>query len=168
VSEPPFDPLLALRVLDKHGVRFILIGGFAASIRGSPVITGDLDLCYARDDRNMEALVAALQELDAKLRGAPADVPFQLDAQSIRNGDHFTFIASAGRLDCLGTPAGTAGYKDLDSAATDEDLDGLKVRVASLEDLVRMKRAAGRKKDEIALEWLGALQEELERGPDAP
>jgi hypothetical protein len=167
VSEPPFDPLLALQVLKDREVRFILIGGFAASIRGSPVITGDLDLCYARDDRNLEAFAAALQELGAKLRGAPPDVPFQLDAQSITNGDHFTFITSAGRLDCLGTPAGTAGYRDLEAAATDEDLDGLTVRVASLEDLIRMKEAAGRKKDLIGLEWLGALREELD-GREAP
>ena len=131
------------------------------------MITGDLDLCYARDDHNMEALAGALRELDARLRGAPADVPYQLDAQSIKNGDHFTFITSAGRLDCLGTPAGTAGYKDLDSAATEEDLDGSKVRVASVEDLVRMKRAGGRPKDKISLEWLGGLREELERGPGA-
>jgi hypothetical protein len=164
VSEPPFDPLLALRVLKDRDVRFIVIGGFASSIRGSPVITGDLDLCYARDDRNLEAFAAALQELGAKLRGAPPDVPFQLDAQSIKNGDHFTFITSAGRLDCLGTPAGTAGYRDLEAAATDEDVDGLTVRVAGLDDLMRMKRAAGRTKDRVALEWLGALRDELERG----
>jgi hypothetical protein len=162
VSDPPFDPLHALRVLQAHGVRFILIGGFAASIRGSPVITGDLDLCYARDDANLEALASALRELDARLRSAPPDVPFQLDAPAIKNGDHFTFITEAGSLDCLGTPAGTAGYKDLDSAATQEDLDGLEVRVASLGDLIRMKRAAGRPKDLIGLEWLGGLRDELE------
>jgi hypothetical protein len=74
--EAPFEPLLALRVLNDHGVRFILIGGFAATIRGSPVITGDLDLCYARDNQNLVALAEALQELQAKLRGAPPDLPF--------------------------------------------------------------------------------------------
>jgi hypothetical protein len=164
MTEQPFDPLAALRVLQKSGVRFIVIGGFAASIRGSPVITGDLDICYARDDRNLEALAAALRELEAKLRGAPDDVPFQLDALSLKNGDHFTFRTSAGSLDVLGIPGGTAGFRDLDAAATDEDLDGLTVRVASLEDLIRMKGAAGRKKDMISLEWLGALREELEQG----
>ncbi len=89
-----------------------MIGGFAATIRGSPVITGDLDLCHARDHRNLEALAEALQELQAKPRGAPPDVPFQLHAQSIKNGDHFTFNTSAGSVDCLGTPARTSGYKD--------------------------------------------------------
>lgn len=159
-----FEPLEALRVLDAHEVRYVLIGGFAAVIRGSPVITGDLDLCYARDDENLERLAGALRDLQATLRGAPPDVPFLLDAKSLRNGDHFTFTTRAGPLDCLGTPSGTAGFEDLDADATEEDLDGLSVRVASLDDLIRMKRAAGRPKDRIALEWLGNIREELEGG----
>jgi hypothetical protein len=164
MSDQSFDPMKALRVLKEHDVRFILIGGLAASIRGSPVITGDLDLCYARDDGNLRTLASALSELEGKLPGAPDDVPFQLDARSLKNGDHFMFRTSAGPLDCLGTPAGTAGYRDLDAAASDEDVDGLTVRVAGLEDLIRMKRAAGRAKDRVALEWLGALRDEIEGG----
>jgi hypothetical protein len=162
MTEEPFDPLEALRLLTAHGVRFVLIGGFAAVIRGSPVITGDLDICYARDDDNLERLAQALRELEATLRGAPPDVPFLLDARTLKNGDHFTFSTRAGPLDCLGTPSGTTGFKDVDADATDEDLDGLTVRVASLDDLIRMKRSAGRPKDRIALEWLGNLREELE------
>jgi hypothetical protein len=164
MSEEAFDPLEALRVLTTHGVRFVLVGGFAAVIRGSPVITGDLDICYARDDDNLNNLAGALRELGTSLRGAPPDVPFLLDARTLRNGDHFTFSTRAGPLDCLGTPAGTAGFADLDADATDEDLSGLNVRVASLDDLIRMKRAAGRPKDLIALEWLGNIREELEQG----
>ncbi len=162
MSTPAFDPLLVLRILVEHGVRFVLIGGFAAAIRGSPVITGDVDICYARDDENLERLAAALEELGATLRGAPSDVPFQLDARTLREGEHFTFATKAGALDCLGTPAGTDGFADLDASATDEDLDGLVVRVASVDDLIRMKRAAGRPQDLIAAEWLAALRDELE------
>jgi hypothetical protein len=159
--EGAFDPLLALRVLLRRGVRFIVIGGYGAAIRGSPLLTGDLDICYARDDHNLEVLAQALRELHAHLRGAPRDVPFQLDARALKLGDHFTFTTDAGSLDCLGTPAGTGGFADLDVEATDEDLDGFMVRVASLEDLMRMHRAAGRTKDRLALEWLGALRDEI-------
>ncbi len=162
MSTPSFDPLALLRILADHGVRFVLIGGFAAATRGSPVITGDVDVCYARDDKNLERLAAALQELAATVRGAPPDVAFRLDARSLRAGDHFTFSTVAGPLDCLGTPAGTDGFADLDAAATDEDLDGVVVRVATVEDLIRMKRAAGRPQDKIAIEWLAALRDELE------
>jgi hypothetical protein len=160
VSEATFDPLLALRTLVERGVRFVLIGGFAGALRGSPMITGDLDICYARDADNVEALAVALGDLGATLRGAPADVPIILDARTLKAGDHFTFSTSAGPLDCLGTPSGTAGFEDLDVAATTEDVDGLSIRVASIEDLIRMKRAAGRPKDRIAVEWLTALRDE--------
>jgi hypothetical protein len=162
VNAPSFDPLEALRTLLAHGARFVLIGGYAAAIRGSPMMTGDVDICYARDDENLERLADGLQTMDARLRGAEPDVPFRLDARTLKAGDHFTFATSAGSLDCLATPAGTDGFADLDRQATDEDLDGLVVRVASLDDLIRMKRAAGRPQDLIAIEWLTALRDELD------
>jgi hypothetical protein len=164
VSETAFDPIRSLRTLVDRGVRFVLIGGYAAAIRGSPVITGDLDLCYARDRENLEALASTLRQLGATLRGAPPDAPFRLDAETLKAGDHFTFSTNAGSLDVLGTPAGTDGFDDLDASATDEDLDGIVVRVASIDDLIRMKRAAGRPQDLIAVEWLSAVRDELDQG----
>jgi hypothetical protein len=125
------------------------------------MITGDIDICYARDGANLQALAGALEELGATLRGAPPDVPFRLDAATLKAGDHFTFSTKAGSVDCLGTPAGTDGFADLDASATDEDLDVLTVRVASIDDLIRMKQAAGRPQDLIAVEWLSALRDEL-------
>ena len=104
-----FDPLLALEKLQEHRVRFIVIGGFACRIWGSPTITNDLDICYERSKANREALVAALRELGATARGTDPSVPFLLDEQTIGLGDSFTFETSAGNLDCLGTPAGTSG-----------------------------------------------------------
>ena len=157
-----FDPLRALRTLVDHGVRFVVIGGYAAAIRGSPMMTGDVDVCHARDLDNLERLAAALTELAATLRGAPPDVAFPLDAKTLESGDQFTFSTRVGALDCLGTPAGTEGFADLDRHATSEDLDGLVVRVASVDDLIRMKRAAGRPQDRIAIEWLTALRDELD------
>ncbi|HET7868874.1 MAG TPA: hypothetical protein VFM85_00955 [Actinomycetota bacterium] len=163
MNEPRFDPLAVLRTLVDQGVRFVLIGGFAAAIRGSPVITGDIDICYARDDDNLEHLATALGKLGATLGGVPSDAPFQPDAQTLKAGDHFMFATNEGPLDCFGTPAGTDGFADLDPSGTVEDLDGLVVRVASVDDLIRMKRAAGRPQDLIAVEWLAALRDELDR-----
>lgn len=159
-----FDPLLALRTLVVHRVRFVIIGGFAGALWGSPSITIDLDICYDRSAANYEALVSALQELRATLRGAPAGVPFQLDARSIKMGDSFTFDTAAGSLDCLGTPSGTNGYADLMKNAAQFDLgEDLRVDACSLEDLLRMKRAAGRPKDRVEVEILSALAEEREK-----
>lgn len=159
----PFDPVGQLGVLARHRVRFVLIGGFAGKLWGSPTVTTDIDICYARDTKNLDALAGALRELGALLRGAPADLPFRLDGRTLGAGDHFTFITRLGELDCLGTPQGSSGFAELDRNATGFDLEGLTVRVVSLDDLIRMKRAAGRPKDRIEVEVLGALREEIER-----
>jgi len=162
-----FDAFLALRVLLERGVRFVVIGGVAGRAWGSPSLTNDLDICYDRAPDNCESLARALKGLNATLRGAPPGLPFLLDAKSLRMGDSFTFETSAGALDCLGTPSGTNGYADLMKSATHVELaDDVRVAIASIDDLLRMKRAAGRPKDLIEVEILSALKEEREKMPE--
>lgn len=160
----PFDPNAILRVLARHRVRFILIGGLAASSLGSPTITLDLDICYDRDRPNYPPLVNALRELQVSLRGAPEGLPFQLDERTIELGDSFTFNTPFGPFDCLGTPSGTRGYPDLLPNSTQLTIDAdTNILVCSLDDLMRMKRAANRPKDRIELEILAAVKEEREK-----
>jgi predicted nucleotidyltransferase len=167
MSAMRFEPSNLFSVLARHGVQFVVVGGFAGAMRGSPVITYDLDICYSREDVNLERLASALRELSAKVRGVEEEVPFQLDAESLRNGDSFTFLTDSGPFDILGTPAGTSGFDDLNAGATDEAMDGITLRVASVDDLIRMKRASGREKDRASLEWLRAIRDETEgRTPD--
>jgi hypothetical protein len=156
-----FQPETVIRLLGRHRVRYVLIGGLAAVTHGAPVITQDIDACYARDDPNLRRIARALLEVHAELRGADPDVPLRLDAKMLRAGDAFTFTTDMGWLDLLGTPAGTDGYEDLARTADTFDLFGYRVLVASVEDLIRMKRAAGRPKDLLVLEELGALRDEL-------
>jgi hypothetical protein len=82
----------------------------------------------------------------------------------LRAGDAFTFRTDIGWLDLLGRPAGTDGYEDLARTADAFDLFGYRVLVASIEDLIRMKRASGRPKDLPALEELGAQRHVLDEG----
>ena len=159
-----FDPVAALRVFNEHAVKFIIVGGFAGNIWGSPSITIDLDVCYERSAANCDALARALRTLDATLRGAPAGLPFLLDGRTILMGDSFTFETTAGSLDCLGTPSGTKGYADLLANAREVEIEpGLNALVCSLDDLIRMKRAAARPKDLVAIEILKTVKEERER-----
>lgn len=161
-----FDPHGALRTFVHHDVKFVVIGGFASALWGSPAFTFDLDICYERTPRNYEALAQALRELGATLRGAPAGLPFQLDARTIAMGDSFTFETTAGSVDCLGTPSGTKGYTDLVKSSTEMDVgEGIRVRIVSLDDLIRMKVAAGRRKDLNEVEILSALKEERDKKP---
>jgi len=155
-----FQPIRALQVLVDHDVRFVVIGGVAGATHGSPSVTQDLDVCHERGPENLARLSAALGSIHAALRGVDDDVPFVPNAEALEAGGHFTFTTDLGDLDCLGIPAGTLGYDDLVKTAIDVDLDGLVVAVASLDDLIRMKRAAGRPRDLAELEILGALREE--------
>lgn len=168
MSEREFDPFRALATLNRHGVRYVLIGGFAGKLHGSPALTGDIDICYARDEANLERLVAALAELHPALRGADPGLPFRLDARTIRNGDSFTFVTDAGDLDILATPSGTTGYEQLARNAIRMDLETVEVDVASLDDLIAMKRASGRARDRAHLEILAALRDELDRQSGGP
>lgn len=161
-----FGPEAVLRVLARHQVRSVVIGGVAANALGSPLPTEDVDVCYDRSDDNMERLAAALREMAARLRGAPEDLPFILDALTLRRGDTFTFETTYGPVDILGTPAGTRGYDELASNAVEFEVrEDLSVLVCCLDDLIRMKTAAGRPKDLRALEELGALRDEIEDHP---
>lgn len=158
-----FRPLDALEVLIGQRVRFIVIGGFGAQLLGAPLITQDLDVCYARDDENIERMAAALKQLNARLRGAPDDLPLRPDAQTLKAGNHFTFLTDAGGFDILGSPSGArGGYEELLAAAVDIDLDAYRVKVASIDDLIKMKQAADRPKDRAVLEELGALRDEID------
>jgi hypothetical protein len=156
-----FDPIEGLRVLDQHGVRYVVIGGVAGAIHGSPSITQDLDICYDRRPDNLERLAEALHSINARLRGAPQDVPFIPDARTLKRGDFFTFSTDVGPLDMLGTPSGSGGYDALVRNAHTFKLDDLTVRVASLQDLMAMKQAAGRPQDLKELEILGAIRDEI-------
>ncbi|MHC4134117.1 MAG: hypothetical protein ACYS0K_03925 [Planctomycetota bacterium] len=142
----------------RHGVEFIVIGGQAAALFGSPHPTYDVGLCYRRDAENLERLAGALQELHPRLRGAPPDLPFRLDAKSLALGSNFTFDTDLGPLDLLGwvEPLGT--YEDLASNAESVDLETVAVLVINLEDLIRIKRHLGRPKDKLDLLQLVQIQ----------
>ncbi|MPZ22627.1 MAG: hypothetical protein GEU28_03605 [Dehalococcoidia bacterium] len=157
-----FAPFGALRVLLGNDVRFVVIGGIAGQLHGSTSMTFDIDVCYERSRDNAERMAVALKEMNARPRGFPDDLVFVLDADTIRLGDSFTFVTDHGEVDCLGTPSGTMGFDELERNAVTMDVGGLRLPVCSLNDLMRMKRAAGRPKDRIELEILGALRDEIE------
>lgn len=156
------EPERVLAILAEHDVNYVVIGGVAGQLLGAPLITYDLDICYERTRENAERLVTALRQLGANYRGAPPDLPFQLDATTIRNGDSFPFTTHFGSFDCLGTPSGSGGYEQLKMNAVSIVVGDIEVDVAALEDLIQMKRATGRTKDLLAVEELASLRDRLD------
>jgi hypothetical protein len=125
-------------------------------------MTTDVDICAAWDLENRKRLADALRDIDAHLGGAPEDVPFILDATTLGNGWNFTFLTRLGALDLVTMPAGDLRYEDLVDRAAIHVVDGHEIQVIDLEDLIQLKRAAGRAKDRIEVEVLEALLAEIE------
>jgi hypothetical protein len=157
----PFDGFAILEVLVRHRVEFILIGGFAATLQGSPYVTYDIDVTPNPERSNYERLSAALSELDAKVRGDGTDpLPFSHDADSLAGVAVWNLSTKFGDLDIAVTPSGTRGYSDLRRDALAITVRSVEFAVASLADIVRSKDAAGRDKDKLVLPVLRELAAE--------
>jgi predicted nucleotidyltransferase len=146
-----------LKELNRLGVEFIVIGGMAAVAHGSAYLTIDLDLCYSRRTENLQKIAEALATFQPSLRGAPPDLPFRLDAATIRAGMNFTLSTTFGDLDILGEVTGLGGYAEALRFSEEVELYGMRCRVLTLEGLIKTKRAAGRPKDLMILPELEAL-----------
>ena len=159
------DRVVAMcEVLIDRGVEFVIIGGMAARLHDTGHATIDIDICPSTLDANLSNLVDALQELDARLRieGDPDGVPFDPHPDMLRQMTTMTLITEYGPLDLCFTPAGfPAGYDSLSEHASIIMLGAIGLPVASLQDVVASKRAAGRPKDIVALP---PLEAHLRRG----
>ena len=158
--EPPpeFRPTALLQRLSGAGVDFVVVGGFAGVVHGVSLLTRDLDITYAGEQENLERLGGTLVELGARLRGVTEDVPFIPDGRRLRRTQILTLETPDGPLDLLLAPDGSPSYEHLSQRALRVELEGATIKIASLEDLIAMKRAAGRPKDLLAVEELEAIQ----------
>lgn len=147
----------AFDALRGGGVRFIVIGGVAATAHGSTQLTNDLDVVYARGVDDLARLAAALAPHHPYLRGVPAGLPFKLDAPALKRGLNFTLDTDFGPLDLLGEAAGGGTYEALAAHTVTLDLYGAPCLCVDLPTLIRLKRAAGRPKDILALAELEAI-----------
>jgi hypothetical protein len=166
IEKPSLERIV--EVFKRHDVEFLVLGGQAAVLHGSPLPTFDVDLAYRRASENLGRLVNALRELHPTLRGAPPDLPFKLDSQSLALGSNFTFNTDVGALDLLGwiEPLGT--YDDLIARSECMEIEGVQVAVISLDDLIAIKRHINRPKDQMALLQLEAIKRLRDSDPKQP
>lgn len=137
--------------LTRAGVNFVVVGGVAASAHGSARVTDDLDVCYDTAVPSLERLAQLLASWHAYPRDIESDLPFIMDAQTLRMAPTLTLDTSEGRLDLLDTVEGVGSY-DACRAASElirvtVDNQSIGFHALTLEALIRAKRAAGRRKD---------------------
>lgn len=149
MSERSFSPQEIFAALHRHGVDYVTIGGIAANAHGSRRLTLDVDVVPAPDEANYQRLVAALDEL-----GAPAsavDSEFRdfepRDSFDLARARILKLPTAAGDLDLLNGALGAPPYEDLRKRSVEVEVRGTPVRIASLDDLIAMKRASGRPQD---------------------
>jgi predicted nucleotidyltransferase len=159
VAVTPTDFRRLIETLAEARVQFIVVGGVAATLHGAARATLDLDVVYRRSAENVGRLVRALVPLAPYLRGAPEGLPFVFDVDTVRRGLNFTLDTNLGALDLLGEVTGGGTYDALLPHTEDVDLFGYSCRAVTLDTLIRLKRAAGRPKDNEILAELEALRE---------
>ncbi len=152
-----FKPREILALLTARGVDFVVIGGYAAVLHGSPRVTQDLDITFATDLPNLAALGKVLMELGAKLYGVDDDVRFVPDERTLARVELLTLETDLGKLDLLAPAAGAPPYAELREHAARFDLGGFLVRAADIPQLIAMKELAGRPKDIADIAELDAI-----------
>ncbi|MCY7372525.1 MAG: hypothetical protein LH461_02315 [Spirochaetaceae bacterium] len=162
-----FEPREILAALAEQRVEFVLIGGLAATLHGSPHLTQDVDITPRREHDNLSRLSAALDGLGAKVRAAGVEggLPLSHDADSLGDVGVWSLTTPFGDLDISFVPAGTTGFPDLTRDAVPITVEGVDVRVASLADIVRSKEAADRPKDHLTLRTLREILARREMTP---
>jgi hypothetical protein len=143
-----------LERLASADVDFVVVGGVAVAFQGYGRATKDLDITYATDPENLRRLGEVLGALHARLRGVSEDVPFVADERTLARTRLLTLDTDDGGLDLLADPPGAPSYATMRDRADRVDLDGTVVAVAALDDLLAMKRAAGRPQDLADIEAL--------------
>ncbi len=149
-----------LKALSAEAVKYILVGGVAATAHGSARLTQDVDIVYARDPDNLTRLIAALAPHEPYLRGAPPGLPFQWTLETLKSGLNFTLTTTLGDIDLLGEIAGGGRYENLAEDTVVLRMFGIECQCVTLRRLILLKRAAGRPRDLEAVAELEAILEE--------
>jgi predicted nucleotidyltransferase len=152
------EPLLAEVARQLHAVRLdaVLIGNAAAALQGAPVTTVDFDFLFRKTPRNMEKMKAVAKALGATILRPyyPVSDLYRI----VRDNDGL-------QVDLMATIHGVRSFAGLRDRATTIDIGGVPVLVASLDDVIKSKRAAKRPRDLAVLDILEAARGAKEAKP---
>lgn len=156
-----FDARELFRALARHEVDYLTIGGIAVQAHGGQRLTQDLDVAIAASTDNVTRLAGALVELDARILGPDGQrsqsVP---SAPLLASSDQWHLITVHGPLDILTLPAHLGSFEEIRARAHEVPLGDLSIPIVHRDDLVKMKRAAGRPQDLADIQLLESLGQE--------
>ncbi len=161
-EEARFEEILSL--LARHEVELIVVGGVAAILEGSPVLTFDLDIVFNPSERNCARLAAALQEINARYKD-PAGRHIAPDVPRLLVMKLNLMETDLGPLDVLRSIGDGLGYDELLTRSVEHDLEDFSIRAIDLETLIEAKEYANRPKDQHHLLFLRQLLDLKRSGP---
>jgi predicted nucleotidyltransferase len=151
-----------LQRLSDAGIDFVVVGGVAAVLHGSSMVTRDLDVCASLSGENIEKLRAALRDLHPVHRIATPGTSFLDSPEPGVALQNLYLQTDLGALDLLGSITGVGDFQQVWNSAVEVDLFGRKVKVISLHQLIQTKEAVGRQKDLLAAVELRAIASRLD------
>lgn len=155
-----FDARELFRALAHYDVEYVTIGGIAVQAYGGQRLTQDLDVAIAASTDNVTRLAEALLDLDARILGPDGQRSRSVPSASLLgSSDHWHLITDHGPLDILTLPSHLGSFADMRARAHEVPLGDLSIPIAHREDLLKMKRAAGRPQDLADIQLLEALDD---------
>jgi hypothetical protein len=142
----PLDAERIFAVLDAHKVEYVVIGGIAVQVYGHVRMTNDIDLIPSPTPQNLKRLAAALRDLDARILN-PGSEHLAIDAQLLPRATLWQIATHHGDIDVLHDAPGASSFSQLRERALLITLGARRIAIASRDDLIKMKRAAGRPHD---------------------
>jgi predicted nucleotidyltransferase len=140
-------------------IAFVIVGGFAAVLHGSSLVTRDLDVCAVLTPENVEKLRETLRELHPFHRLTPQKLSFLDNPDPGVEVRNLYLRTDIGPVDVLSSILGVGDFERVYTESAEVELFGRKCRVISLDDLIRAKEALGREKDILAAKELRAIRE---------
>jgi hypothetical protein len=153
-----------LKILKRHEVEFVVVGGVAGVLHGSRLVTQDVDICAPLTLENLTRILVSLVGLNPRFRAVPDDRPLPVDPATLLGYKNLYLSTDLGQVDILSEITGVGSYEEVASHTITVDLAGTECQILDLDTLIRAKRALNLPKDRQAIIELEAIRERISGG----
>lgn len=162
MTKPIPDFLEIIKILSKHKVDFIVVGGVCGVLHGAPVTTFDIDIVHSLSPPNQNRLFSALHELEAYYRGR-GNQQLSPELSNLSSPGHHLLMTKFGPLDILGTIGNGHDYNDLVKNTVAFEIEDTELLALDLKTLIEVKTETISEKDKIVLPILRRTLEEKQK-----
>lgn len=145
--------------LNKAGVDFVIIGGFAGVVYGCTYVTQDIDICCDFSYENLLKLQCAISDLNPVHRMTPNKKPLVLNDEICKNFKNLYLNTDFGQLDCLSYVNGVGDFGKVEQNSRKIEVDSLIFNVLTIDALIEAKSSLNRPHDRLAIEQLKKLKD---------